>query len=99
MPLAGALDVSASFGGWRLPRQPRTDLTSFRLERSETLPCNDADFLSSTASGRHRGCLTAALPLAATGAGRPKDVLVVANEFGPNSLDIHTVGANRPATA
>ncbi len=26
---------------------------------------------------------------------RPKDVLVVANEFGPNSLDIHTVGANR----
>jgi peptide/nickel transport system substrate-binding protein len=28
---------------------------------------------------------------------RPKDVLVVANEFGPNSLDIHTVGANRPA--
>ncbi|MBL8381157.1 MAG: ABC transporter substrate-binding protein [Burkholderiales bacterium] len=31
--------------------------------------------------------------------GRPKDVLVVANEFGPNSLDIHTVGANRPSYA
>ncbi|MFN0160279.1 MAG: ABC transporter substrate-binding protein [Burkholderiales bacterium] len=30
---------------------------------------------------------------------RPKDVLVVANEFGPNSLDIHTVGANRPSYA
>ena len=28
---------------------------------------------------------------------RPKDVLIVANEFGPNSLDIHTVGANRAA--
>ena len=37
------------------------------------------------------------LPLAARAQARPKDVLVVANEFGPNSLDIHTVGANRPA--
>ena len=36
-----------------------------------------------------------ALPLAASAQARPKDVLVVANEFGPNSLDIHTVGANR----
>ena len=26
-----------------------------------------------------------------------EDVLVVANEFGPNSLDIHTGGANRPS--
>ena len=26
---------------------------------------------------------------------RPKDVLIAANEFGSNSLDIHTVGANR----
>jgi uncharacterized phosphosugar-binding protein len=34
--------------------------------------------------------------LAAQAQARPKDVLVVANEFGPNSLDIHTVGANRP---
>lgn len=38
-----------------------------------------------------------ALPLAAAAQARPKDVLVVANEFGPNSLDIHTVGANRPS--
>jgi peptide/nickel transport system substrate-binding protein len=38
-----------------------------------------------------------ALPLAAAAQSRPKDVLVVANEFGPNSLDIHTLGANRPA--
>ena len=30
---------------------------------------------------------------------RPKDVLVAANEFGPNSLDIHTLGANRPSYA
>jgi peptide/nickel transport system substrate-binding protein len=28
---------------------------------------------------------------------RRRELLVVANEFGPNSLDIHTVGANRPA--
>ena len=32
------------------------------------------------------------------GQARPKDVLVAANEFGPNSLDIHTVGANRPSS-
>ncbi len=37
------------------------------------------------------------LPLGAAAQARPKDVLVVANEFGPNSLDIHTVGANRPS--
>lgn len=51
------------------------------------------DFLSST------GAAAAALSLsqAALAQGRPKDVLVVANEFGPNSLDIHTVGANRPS--
>lgn len=28
---------------------------------------------------------------------RRKEILIVANETGPNSLDIHTVGANRPA--
>jgi peptide/nickel transport system substrate-binding protein len=39
----------------------------------------------------------AALPLPAAAQARPKDVLLVANESGPNSLDIHTVGANRPA--
>jgi len=39
----------------------------------------------------------ATLPLPALAQSRPKDVLVVANEFGPNSLDIHTVGANRPS--
>jgi peptide/nickel transport system substrate-binding protein len=39
----------------------------------------------------------ATLPLPAAAQARPKDVLIVANEFGPNSLDIHTVGANRPA--
>jgi hypothetical protein len=51
-------------------------------------------FLSSTAAGSGR---LAALPGPAQRPGPPKDVLVVANEFGPNSLDIHTVGANRPA--
>jgi len=39
----------------------------------------------------------ATVPLAARAQARPKDVLIVANEGGPNSLDIHTVGANRPA--
>jgi peptide/nickel transport system substrate-binding protein len=39
----------------------------------------------------------AALPLDALAQARPKDVLIVANETGPNSLDIHTVGANRPS--
>jgi peptide/nickel transport system substrate-binding protein len=39
----------------------------------------------------------AGVPLGAGAQARPKDVLLVANEFGPNSLDIHTVGANRPS--
>ncbi len=39
----------------------------------------------------------ATLPLAAHAQARPKDVLIVANEFGPNSLDIQTIGANRPS--
>jgi peptide/nickel transport system substrate-binding protein len=37
----------------------------------------------------------ALLPRQAHASDRPKDVLIIANEFGPNSLDIHTVGANR----
>ena len=37
------------------------------------------------------------IPGAAHAQARPADVLIVANEFGPNSLDIHTVGANRPS--
>jgi peptide/nickel transport system substrate-binding protein len=51
------------------------------------------DFITSTSSAFALG----ALPLAAGAQARPKDVLVAANEFGPNSLDIHTVGANRPS--
>ncbi|MFM7703949.1 MAG: ABC transporter substrate-binding protein, partial [Rubrivivax sp.] len=51
------------------------------------------DFLSSSAAA---GAI-AGLPGLAAAQSRPADVLVVANEFGPNSLDIHTVGANRPA--
>ena len=50
------------------------------------------DFLTTSAAA----ALTA-VPLAARAQARPKDMLVVANEFGPNSLDIHTVGANRPS--
>jgi peptide/nickel transport system substrate-binding protein len=53
------------------------------------------DFLSRSAGGSL--ALGAGLPLAAQAQARPKDVLVAANEFGPNSLDIHTVGANRPS--
>jgi peptide/nickel transport system substrate-binding protein len=55
-------------------------------------------FLSRTAAGSlASGLITAGVPLATLAQGRPKDVLIVANEFGPNSLDIHTVGANRPS--
>ena len=40
----------------------------------------------------------AALPLGAFAqADRRRELLIVANELGPNSLDIHTVGANRPS--
>jgi len=52
-------------------------------------------FISRSAAGSV--ALGGALPLAGHAQSRPNDVLVVANEFGPNSLDIHTVGANRPA--
>ena len=55
-------------------------------------------FISSTAASSLAGGLaTAGVPLSAWAQARPKDVLIVANEFGPNSLDIHTVGANRPS--
>jgi peptide/nickel transport system substrate-binding protein len=55
-------------------------------------------FISRTAAGSlASGLATAGVPLSAWAQGRPKDVLIVANEFGPNSLDIHTVGANRPS--
>ena len=40
--------------------------------------------------------LMAPLPLLAQ-RDRRSELLIVANETGPNSLDIHTVGANRPA--
>ena len=52
------------------------------------------DFLSGTAAS---SLALGGLPLPAAAQARPKDVLIVANEFGPNSLDIHTVGANRPS--
>jgi peptide/nickel transport system substrate-binding protein len=54
-------------------------------------------FLSSSAASAAASTALAGLPTGAAAQARPKDVLVVANEFGPNSLDIHTVGANRPA--
>lgn len=52
------------------------------------------DFLQSSAA---TAAALSTLPQLAHAQARPKDVLVVANEFGPNSLDIHTVGANRPS--
>ncbi len=55
------------------------------------------DFLHHTALGTVASAAPALWSRAALAQGRPKDVLVVANEFGPNSLDIHTVGANRPS--
>ncbi|MFN9506371.1 MAG: ABC transporter substrate-binding protein [Rubrivivax sp.] len=52
------------------------------------------NFITSTAGAT---LALGGLPLPAAAQARPKDVLVVANEFGPNSLDIQTLGANRPA--
>ena len=51
------------------------------------------DFISSGAAA----AAIAGLPAMASAQARPKDVLIVANEFGPNSLDIQTIGANRPS--
>jgi peptide/nickel transport system substrate-binding protein len=51
------------------------------------------EFIAASASAAS----IALLPVTASAQARPKDVLVVANEFGPNSLDIQTVGANRPS--
>ncbi len=51
------------------------------------------NFIAGSAAGTALGVL----PLTVAAQARPKDVLIVANEFGPNSLDIHTVGANRPS--
>ncbi len=52
------------------------------------------DFLASSTAAA--GSLI--LPLDALAQGdRRRELLIVANEFGPNSLDIHTVGANRPS--
>jgi len=47
--------------------------------------------------GTSAASLALGVPMAAQAQKRPKDVLVVANASGPNALDIHTVGANRPA--
>ena len=56
------------------------------------------DFLQTGTAAAVSSTLVA-LPLEAFAQARPKDVLVAANEFGPNSLDIHTLGANRPSYA
>ncbi|MBL8385608.1 MAG: ABC transporter substrate-binding protein [Burkholderiales bacterium] len=54
-------------------------------------------FLQSGAFGAAAAAVPALWTAEAFAQARPRDVLVVANEFGPNSLDIHTVGANRPS--
>ena len=52
------------------------------------------DFLASSAAAAG----AAVLPLEVLAqSDRRKELLIVANETGPNSLDIHTLGANRPA--
>ena len=51
-------------------------------------------FLQSVAAGS--GALVLPLDLLAQ-ADRRKEMLIVGNETGPNSLDIHTLGANRPS--
>ena len=52
------------------------------------------DFIASSTAAA--GSLILPLEVLAQG-DRRKELLIVANEFGPNSLDIHTVGANRPS--
>jgi peptide/nickel transport system substrate-binding protein len=51
------------------------------------------DFIKSTTAA----ALATSVPLELLAQDRRRELLVVANEFGPNSLDIHTVGANRPS--
>ncbi len=52
------------------------------------------EFLKTTAAAAG----ASVLPLEALAqSDRRKELLIVANETGPNSLDIHTVGANRPS--
>jgi peptide/nickel transport system substrate-binding protein len=52
------------------------------------------DFLATSAAAAG----AAVLPLEVLAqSDRRKELLIVANETGPNSLDIHTLGANRPA--
>jgi len=52
------------------------------------------EFLKSSAAAAG----TAMLPLEVLAqSDRRRELLIVANETGPNSLDIHTVGANRPS--
>ncbi len=52
------------------------------------------DFITTTSAAA--GSMLLPLEIFAQG-DRRKELLIVANEFGPNSLDIHTVGANRPS--
>src|ERR1700674_2916217 len=52
------------------------------------------DFIISSAAAAGAGIVP--LELLAQ-SDRRKELLIVANETGPNSLDIHTVGANRPS--
>ena len=54
------------------------------------------NFLQSSAAVAGAASMPIALPAWAQ-ADRRKELLIVANELGPNSLDIHTVGANRAA--
>jgi len=51
------------------------------------------DFLKSAAVAAG----ASVLPLELLAQDRRKELLIVANETGPNSLDIHTIGANRPS--
>jgi peptide/nickel transport system substrate-binding protein len=63
------------------------------LNRTGRTHMDRRDFISSGAAIAG----ATVLPTTAHAQARPKDVLIVANEFGPNSLDIQTVGANRPS--
>ena len=79
-------DIS-SFGGWRAYLAHH-----LMISATENALMDRRDFISG--ARRRCGIVAAGRTPRWRRHGR-KDLLIVANETGPNSLDIHTVGANR----
>src|SRR5258706_16115630 len=69
-------------------------ITGIRIDSTWENQMKRRDFIASSTAAA--GSMLLPLEIFAQ-VDRRKELLIVANEFGPNSLDIHTVGANRPA--